>query len=97
MKGAVSLLIALGIFIMLRMKKKERATMGAQRQLKAPVESRRDQLRDPSTVQVTNNEGVDDNPFLTENEKAIIRRAVSFDGVDKSYVSSPLTKRLVQR
>lgn len=92
----MTLLVAFGIFLMLRVKTK-RGTSGEQQQLDEPSEGRKDQLRDDSTAQVTNNEAVDDNPFLTESEKAIIKRAGSFNSVDKPYVSSPLTKRLVQR
>jgi hypothetical protein len=82
---------------MLRMKKKRGTSGEQQQQVDEPLEGRKDQLRDSSTAQATNNKAVDDNPFLTESEKAIIRRAASLDGVDKPYVSSLLTKRLVQR
>jgi len=89
----VTLLIALGIILMIRGKRKSLQKDIRQR----PADDTGDMREDPGQYRVTStvedDEFVNDNPFLTESEKAIVTRAVSPDG--EPSVRFQLKKRLI--
>lgn len=93
--GAIALLIAFGVVVMLQVKKK-RARQARERLDNQPFDDSRSAVgrgkNSRVTTQISANNtmrnSIQDNPFLTESEKAIVARAVTpDDGRDVSIAN----------
>jgi hypothetical protein len=75
----VAILIAFGVILIMRSKQKRSKTVHPQ-----PYDGVIEQPTSPTiysvTIQTKPNDSVNDDPFLTESEKAIVMRATSQDG-----------------
>ena len=85
--GAAAILLAFGIVMMMRSHKKRSEPM--QREPgDIPFDGSSDQSEYRVMTHISANNAINDNPFLTESEKAIVTRAASPDGEPNVSVPS---------